>query len=273
VSRFWPTPTCNDTRPNRNLEKQGKRHTMGLAERVKTQSTLFAEDTHASPFPTPGSAEAMKMTATSGRKCIGSWLSSGPLGSLQRMLLDTSQWASTKCFLTWKARATPQGRLLFRLAPSMPRTEEIGSGLWPTMTVSSGAQIAENPTPGQTGGTTLWGAARMWPTPGATEAKSDTLNIQNRLDKGKQIQLCHAVRMWPTPLARDCRTIAGARRTENAMGTEPLVTEVAEAEGATVGALNPQWVEWLMGYPSGWTDLKDSGMPLSQPSPNSSDAP
>ena len=23
------------------------------------------------------------------------------------------------------------------------------------------------------------------------------------------------------------------------------------------GSLNPQWVEWLMGYPSGWTDLED----------------
>jgi hypothetical protein len=24
------------------------------------------------------------------------------------------------------------------------------------------------------------------------------------------------------------------------------------------GKLNPQWVEWLMGYPVGWTDLKGS---------------
>jgi DNA (cytosine-5)-methyltransferase 1 len=23
------------------------------------------------------------------------------------------------------------------------------------------------------------------------------------------------------------------------------------------GQLNPNWVEWLMGYPIGWTDLKD----------------
>jgi hypothetical protein len=24
------------------------------------------------------------------------------------------------------------------------------------------------------------------------------------------------------------------------------------------GKLNPTWVEWLMGFPTGWTDLKDS---------------
>ncbi len=41
-----------------------------------------------------------------------------------------------------------------------------GSGFssWPTATVESGAQTADNPTPGQTGGTTLEGAARRWPT-------------------------------------------------------------------------------------------------------------
>lgn len=31
--------------------------------------------------------------------------------------------------------------------------------------------------------------------------------------------------------------------------------------GAVVGgALNPPWVEWLMGWPIGWTDLKPLGM-------------
>ena len=24
------------------------------------------------------------------------------------------------------------------------------------------------------------------------------------------------------------------------------------------GQLNPQWVDWLMGYPVNWTDLRDS---------------
>ena len=24
------------------------------------------------------------------------------------------------------------------------------------------------------------------------------------------------------------------------------------------GQLNPEWVEWLMGFPAGWTDLGDS---------------
>jgi|TARA_A100001391_G_C4972462_1_gene253040 hypothetical protein len=31
----------------------------------------------------------------------------------------------------------------------------------------------------------------------------------------------------------------------------------------TGGRLNPKWVEWLMGYPTEWTDLKDSETQLS----------
>ena len=33
-------------------------------------------------------------------------------------------------------------------------------------------------------------------------------------------------------------------------------------ENKTVsGQLNPTWVEWLMGFPLGWTDLEDSATP------------
>jgi hypothetical protein len=28
-----------------------------------------------------------------------------------------------------------------------------------------------------------------------------------------------------------------------------------------IGLLNPTWVEWLMGFPTGWTDLSASEMP------------
>ena len=103
--------------------------------------TLFAEAIPASHFLQPGSAEARKMTVTSGQKCIGSWLPSGPVGCLLKTLLATSAWASTKCYLTWKAKATPAGRLLFQLAPSMPNIEGIGSGLLPMM-------VAYDATPG-----------------------------------------------------------------------------------------------------------------------------
>jgi hypothetical protein len=38
------------------------------------------------------------------------------------------------------------------------------------------------------------------------------------------------------------------------------------------GSLNPNWVEWLMGYPIGHTALRDSATPSCPKSPRSSSA-
>ena len=50
-------------------------------------------------------------------------------------------------------------------------------------------------------------------------------------------------KLWPTPNTRDTRRGCNQRQ---------LATEIAPT-----GKLNPMWVEWLMGFPSGWTDLED----------------
>jgi len=116
------------------------------------------------------------MTAISGRKCIGSWTSSGPLGCLERMLLGSSEWASTECFLTWRTAATPSGRLLFRLVPKMPliaakdysssgiETEQMG--LWQTASVEdAGRQGSAGSKRGQQLVNQVVHEVGMWPTP------------------------------------------------------------------------------------------------------------
>ena len=67
--------------------------------------------------------------------------------------------------------------------------------------------------------------------------------------------LAIAVQLFPTPSANDWKGSSkeGQRRgqlTDPAMGAVPAG-----------GELNPEWVEWLMGYPAGWTDLGDLEMP------------
>jgi len=100
------------------------------------QLTLFQPDTHASLFPTPGSDEARKITAISGRKLSGSLRKSGPVGLLAKMLLDTSLWGSTTCLLTWGGRVTPRKHFLYQLRPSAPATDETEFSLWPTPTAN-----------------------------------------------------------------------------------------------------------------------------------------
>lgn len=117
-----------------------------MREQDYEQLTLFPADSRASRSVLPGSAEAKKMTVTSGRRCAELLRKSDPLGSLVKTCLVSSIWHSTRCCLTWKISATPRRRLLFRLAVSMPHTDETGSALWPTP--STGAALC--------GGTGNW---------------------------------------------------------------------------------------------------------------------
>ena len=103
--------------------------------------------------------------------------------------------------------------------------------------------------------------AETFPTPGTTECRSDTLNLVNRVSKGKQIMLTHHVRLYPTPSARDWKDTPGMAKTAtNPDGSErkrndQLARAVYATENPISGHLNPDWVEWLMGVPTGWTGL------------------
>ena len=183
------------------------------------QLTLFPEASRASHFPLPGSEEARKMTVISGRRCSALLTKSGPLGSLVRTLLESSGWHSTRCWLTWKMRDTPQKRLYFQLVPSMPRTAETGSRLLPTPVASDA---------NGTHGGNMHGSLRTY------------------------------VHMWPTPTARDSKGANGPAHLVNGTGrkhTDQLANRVAIVENFPHGQLNPEWVEWLMGFPIGWTEL------------------
>jgi DNA (cytosine-5)-methyltransferase 1 len=56
-----------------------------------------------------------------------------------------------------------------------------------------------------------------------------------------------AVKMWPSLTCGDAKNNGGKCHQES------LQKEVG-------GNLNPTWVEWLMGWPLGWTDCAASGM-------------
>jgi hypothetical protein len=133
---------------------------------------------------------------------------------------------------------------------------------------------------------------RLWPTPQKADHlanQSETLKAWKKRAKEKkkeginlQFALRHAAQMWPTPRASN----PGSR--PNQKGGKILQEEVLIAEGIRTrgqklwptprefmykdskidrgksnlgevvgGTLNPMWVEWLMGYQAGYTDLKD----------------
>lgn len=109
---------------------------------------------------------------------------------------------------------------------------------------------------------------RLWPTPRSCSAMAAE-NIGNRVnDKFPNLESQVARSLWPTPSASDNRdrgnlsSPAIARR--KAKGKQIMLLQSVSPES---GALNPTWVEWLMGFPEGWTDLKPSETQLSPKSP------
>ena len=79
---------------------------------------------------------------------------------------------------------------------------------------------------------------RLWPTPTSTERSG--INPKT----GKGAGLSKVAKMWPTPrefMYKDSKIDRGKSNLGEVVG----------------GTLNPTWVEWLMGYKAGYTDLKD----------------
>ena len=73
-------------------------------------------------------------------------------------------------------------------------------------------------------------------------------------------------KMFPTPTVADTFTdkLKSSQQKEGSMHSVNLSQAVhmknmfpTKSQQGT-GTLNPMWVEWLMGYPIGWTDLQDS---------------
>lgn len=60
-------------------------------------------------------------------------------------------------------------------------------------------------------------------------------------------------KIWGTPTANDAKNTLS----DSQMGRDTLTAHIVEAEdGGKGGQLNPDWVESLMGYPLGWTDVR-----------------
>ena len=218
------------------------------------QLTLFPADSPASLFRSPGSEEERRMTVTSGQKCSELYKNSGPLGLLVKMLLESSAWRSTQCFLTWKASATPAKRLLFRLVPSMPRTEGTDVQLFPTVTAQDYKH--RGPNSKQQG---LPEYVRMWPTPKASDYKgSGPAGTKSAIHDLKKHNLKGVVMFYPTPTtgAGLCGGTGNFQQLKKLQQAGQITEEerrnMSQGNG---GQLNPTWVEWLMGFPIGWTDL------------------
>ena len=190
-------------------------------------------DSPASRFPLPGDAEALRMTVTSGRKCLESSKSSPPLGCLEKMLLGSSIWGSNRRFLIWKEQAMKSGLSYYLLSPSARGMRGNGYSLpdtWPTPVAAIGKMDVS---------TALIGRMK----------KTGTLKKLNSTGKLWNPNL--QMRVFCTPEVME-QTGVRFREPETEQQRE-LFTEVVDLT-MKQHKINPEWVEWLMGFPIGWTD-------------------
>lgn len=99
-----------------------------------------------------------------------------------------------------------------------------------------------------------------WPTPTASLGSKGARTTPRRTPHGKSLIEAVAARSWPTPVASMAKGSSPrslTRRSGASRAKDRLDHAVMASDG---GQLNPTWVEWLMGWPSGWTDLKPLAM-------------
>ena len=144
-----------------------------------------------------------------------------------------------------------------------------GFGLWPTPTCQDNIQAVGQFTAKT--GTTLGYAARYWTTPSATDGQRGGTITENMTGSSLTQQI-NTPEKWPTPSAMivDAKSsvvkLSGRTPNHNRASTDDRLDYTVERKSFQPGQqtppmrLNPEWVEWLMGWPQGWTDLKPLGM-------------
>src|SRR5574337_42411 len=212
----------------------------------------------ASPIASPESERPAPMSATYGESVSDVLATYDPathsLRTSQACLLPNADGSSTELFLTWPRAGMVRNGRLYRRRKAVRRTSAKGSllsrGMWPTPKAGD----ADFGMP-RTSGRSIWKvthlatAVRYWPTPTVNDSKNNAAPSQfNRNSPALNV----AVVMYPTPVASG--KLNGGTRDFQKLQSLANAGEITEAERRSMsagngGQLNPQWVEWLMGFP------------------------
>lgn len=161
----------------------------------------------------------------------------------------------------WPSSGTMRSGIVYQRQPLVPPTFGFGSSSWPTPKATSSGPDLNRRNRKRHGTDDLVTALvrrALWPTPSAqlfnqSEDPDEWLTRrkkwQGKKGYGAGVPLAVAVKLYPTPSSTDYK------------GSSRVGQRAGQLSETVLGPPNPPWVEWLMGFPMGWTDLKRSVMP------------
>ncbi len=221
------------------------------------RSTSSRADSPANLFRLRVGGKLKPIRVGSGRSSYASCLKYDPNSSSWRTYPDSSIEGWPALSVIFPRAGTMLNGVAYRRPMSVRRTSGNGSLSWPTPTVRDYKDVGENTNYEKVAQKSkLAGVAmvRMWSAPTARLADQRGAQAKRYFDPKRSNDLDDAVAATllklPTPTA--------TRRTGLQSHGRNVVT----------GQLNPTWVEWLMGFPLGWTDLEGSATPSSPKSRN-----
>jgi hypothetical protein len=213
--------------------------------------------------------KAEQMIDGSGMKCLMLLSKSdrdGLLGKMCKALLTLKKaWYSDRCKMTWKVKVSKSNVSLFQLQVSVHGTTETEYGYWLQPPTTQDARIGPNNIGGnqhrkKRGSIALADQVlfpqeegmemiKMYPTPTAPDVQMKNGHFYRENKKGERwgVKLRDAV-MYPTPTNSEHKyRLKGKSQASNCLEAK------ARKHG---GKLNPEFVEFLMGYPMGWTEIE-----------------
>jgi len=158
--------------------------------------------------------------------------------SQELLVVDISE----KCLKTWPKSGTMQDGKLYPLRKQAIATKGKDFGLWPTPTLCGNHNLKGL---SKTSGDGLVTAVKNYPTP--TNSMVTIQDLEQARFSGGGGKRPKYGNIFPTPTVNDSKKTGSASQKErNSQALNVVVN----------GLLNPDWVEWLMGWPIGWSDLK-----------------
>ncbi len=255
---------CLECRKENSLEHQSGTTFQLSKELCCQKSTSSLADSLAKTSAAQAMARVWKASeAGFFSRSYGSSKKSGQLSFFSKTCQQSEHVAARRWEKKWPNDGMIVDGKLFQLRKWARPTFEIdGSSLLPTPTASTYG-TSQNGTPGDgresykgKGKPSLAMMARknLWPTPRANDAEKrgdfDATNPRNGLPA--------AVKLWSTPTASEGHKGSPARKYGD--GTMTLTAQVG-------GSLSPMWVEWLMGYAIGHTELRPWATAWFRPKP------